>query len=284
MSNPVSSRGSEGKPLSGKVAFITGAARGQGRSHAVRLAADGADIIAVDICKQIDTVGYAMSTSDDLAQTVAEVEALGRRIIATEADVRDGAALRAAVAEGARELGGVDIVLANAGIAPGGGSGNEPEQSFRDIVEVNLFGVWNTVHAAAPLMIEQGRGGAIVLTSSTQGLTGRGGYGEAGLEGYCASKHGVVGLMRTFAYWLAPHNIRVNTVHPTGVNTPMVVNQALERHMADNPDLSAGMANLMPVPLIEASDVTEAIVWLVSDAGRYITGVTLPIDAGFAIK
>lgn len=270
--------------LAGKVALITGAARGQGRSHAVRLAAEGADIIAVDICQQIQTVGYPMSTREDLLQTVAEVEALDRRIIASEVDVRDSAALRAAVTDGAAALGGLDIVLANAGIAPGGGARDHPEETFRDIVEVNLFGVWNTVHAAAPLLIEQGRGGAIVLTSSTQGLTGRGGSGDAGLEGYCASKHGVVGLMRAFAHWLAPHNIRVNTVHPTGVDTPMIRNQGLERHMAENPALAAAMSNLMPVPVIEPSDVSNAIAWLVSDAARYVTGVTLPVDAGFAIK
>jgi SDR family mycofactocin-dependent oxidoreductase len=270
--------------LAGKVALITGAARGQGRSHALRLAAEGADIIAVDICRQIETVGYPMSTPGDLQRTVSAVEALDRRIVAAEVDVRDGAALDAAVTEGAAVLGGIDIVLANAGIAPGGGARDHPAESFRDIVEVNLFGVWNTVHAAAPLLIEQGRGGAIVLTSSTQGLTGRGGSGDAGLEGYAASKHGLVGLMRAFAHWLAPYSVRVNTVHPTGVNTPMIMNEGLERHMAENPALAAAMSNLMPVPVIEPIDVSNAIAWLVSDAARYVTGVTLPVDAGFVIK
>ncbi|WP_219419209.1 mycofactocin-coupled SDR family oxidoreductase [Pseudonocardia nigra] len=270
--------------LQGKIALITGAARGQGRSHAIRLAEAGADIIAVDICRQIEIVGYPMGTSEDLAQTVAAVKSLDRRIVAAEVDVRDAAALREAVDDGAEQLGGVDIVLANAGIAPGGGSGPDPERAFRDIVEVNLFGVWNTVHAAAPRMIEQGRGGAIVLTSSTQGLTGRGGNGDGGLEGYCASKHGVVGLMRTFAHWLAPHSIRVNTVHPTGVDTPMIMNEALQAHMAANPALGEAMSNLMPVPVIESIDVTNAVLWLVSDAARFVTGVALPVDAGFAIK
>ena len=188
--------------LDGKVALITGAARGQGRSHAVRLAQDGADVIAVDICRQIDSVAYPLATPADLARTVSEVEDLGRRIVAAEADVRDAAAMRAAVASGVARLGSVDIVVANAGIGMMSPGASE-EQAFRDQIEVNLFGVWNTVQAAAPVMIEQGRGGAIVLTGSTLGLVGRGGNGRGGSDGYCASKHAIVGLGRTWAHWLA---------------------------------------------------------------------------------
>ncbi|GAA4695260.1 mycofactocin-coupled SDR family oxidoreductase [Pseudonocardia yuanmonensis] len=271
--------------LEGKVALVTGAARGQGRSHALRLAEEGADIIAVDICAQVETVAYPMSTKEDLDETVAEVEKLDRRIVAHVADVRDEKALAAAVADGVATLGGVDIVLANAGIASIGTAedGNEAAV-FRTLIDINLTGVWNTVHAAAPTMIEQGRGGAVVLTSSTQGLTGRGGNGTASMDGYCASKHGVVGLMRTFAHWLAPHNIRVNSIHPTGVSTPMIVNPVVERFLAESADVGDALANLMDVPTVEPRDISNAIVWLVSDEGRYVTGTTLPVDAGFTVR
>jgi len=270
--------------LDGKVAFITGAARGQGRSHAVRLAQEGADVIAVDLCAQIDTVPYPMATPEDLEQTVKEVEALDRRIVATQADVRDLSAMQQAVREGVAQLGRLDIVLANAGIAAVGDDEDDPSLSWDDIIGVNLTGVWHTVHATAPLMIEQGEGGAIVLTSSTQGLTGRGGNGSGGTTAYAASKHGVVGLMRSFAHWLAPHGIRVNTVHPTGVETPMVVNDSIGRWIADNPQAAAMVSNLMPVELIQAVDISNAILYLVSDDGRYVNGVTLPVDAGFTVK
>ena len=267
--------------LDGKVAFITGAARGQGRSHAIRLAEEGANIIAVDICAQIATVPYPMSTPDDLEQTVKEVESLDRRIVAVEADVRDGAALQAAFDAGVAELGPVDIVLANAGIAPMSMSPQAAE--WQDVLDVNLTGVYNTVQAAVPSMIERGAGGAIVLTSSTAGINGIGGNSPGGL-GYTASKHGVVGLMRSYANILAPHNIRVNTVHPTGVNTPMVVNDAMQEFLTSDPSLSNAMANALPVPMIEALDISNAILWLVSDDARYVTGVTLPVDAGFTNK
>jgi SDR family mycofactocin-dependent oxidoreductase len=268
--------------LEGKVAFITGAARGQGRSHAVRLAQEGADVIAVDLCGQIDTVPYPMATPEDLQQTVKEVEALDRRIVATQADVRDLSAMRDVVREGVAQLGRLDIVLANAGIAPMGDD-TDPERAFRDVVEVNLTGVWNTVRAAAPVLVEQGNGGAIVLTSSTAGLKGIGG-GSPGGEGYTAAKHGVVGLMRTFATTLAPHRIRVNSVHPTGVNTPMIVNDFMAQWLAEAGDVQGALTNLLPVELVEPVDISNAIVFLVSDDARYVTGVTLPVDAGFTVK
>jgi SDR family mycofactocin-dependent oxidoreductase len=270
--------------LEGKVAFITGAARGQGRSHAVRLAQEGADVIAVDLCAQLDTVAYPMATPDDLAATVKEVEALDRRIVARQADVRDPAAMQAALDAGVAELGRVDIVLANAGIAQQGGPELDSQRTWDEVIGVNLTGVWNTVHVAAPRMIEQGDGGSIVLTSSTQGLTGRGGDGSAATSGYAAAKHGVVGLMRTFAHWLAPHGIRVNSVHPTGVATPMVMNDVIGGWIESNPDAAAMLANLMPVQIMEAIDISNAIAFLVSDEGRYITGVTLPVDAGFTVR
>ncbi|HEV7651957.1 MAG TPA: mycofactocin-coupled SDR family oxidoreductase [Actinophytocola sp.] len=267
--------------LDGKVAFITGAARGQGRSHAVRLAQEGADVIAVDICKQIASVSYPMSTSEDLAQTVKEVEALDRRIVATEADVRDREALQAAYDAGVAELGVADIVLANAGIAPM--SMEVKPNEWQDVIDVNLTGVYNTVEVTKPSMVERGQGGAIVLTSSTAGINGIGGGAPGGL-GYTAAKHGVVGLMRSYANLLAQHRIRVNTVHPTGVNTPMVVNDVMQEFLAADPQMSQAMANALPVDMVEPVDISNAILWLVSDDARYVTGVTLPVDAGFTNK
>jgi SDR family mycofactocin-dependent oxidoreductase len=267
--------------LEGKVAFITGAARGQGRSHAVRLAQEGADIIAVDICKQIATVPYPMATPEDLEATVKAVEELDRRIFAREADVRDEAGLKAAFEEGVAELGPVDIVLANAGIAPM--SMHEEHDAWQDVIDVNLTGVFNTVEIAIPSMIERGKGGAIVLTSSTAGINGIGGPSRGGL-GYTAAKHGVVGLMRSYANVLAQHNIRVNSVHPTGVSTPMIVNDVMQEFLQADPTLGQAMANALPVDMIEPVDVSNAILWLVSDEARYITGVTLPVDAGYTNK
>jgi SDR family mycofactocin-dependent oxidoreductase len=267
--------------LEGKVAFITGAARGQGRSHAVRLAEEGADIIAVDIAAQIDTVPYPMSTPDDLAETVRLVEALDRRIYSRIADVRDKSALQSAFDAGTAELGSVDIVLANAGIAPM--SMHPVQQEWTDVIATNLTGVYNTVEVAKQSLIDRGTGGAIVLTSSTAGLTGIGGDTPGGL-GYTAAKHGVVGLMRSYANYLAPYSIRVNTVHPTGVNTPMVVNDVMQEFLQSDPAMGQAMANALPVAMVEAVDISNAIVWLVSDAARYVTGVTLPVDAGFVNK
>jgi SDR family mycofactocin-dependent oxidoreductase len=220
--------------LEGKVAFITGAARGQGRSHAIRLAQEGANIIAVDICEQIASVPYPMSTPADLAETAKQVEALDRRIFTAQADVRDAAALKEAFEAGTAELGPVDIVLANAGIAPM--SLHPQAQEWQDVLDVNLTGVYNTVEAAIPSMVERGTGGAIVLTSSTAGINGIGGDTPGGL-GYTAAKHGVVGLMRSYANVLAKHSIRVNTVHPTGVNTPMVVNDVMQEFLQQDPTM-----------------------------------------------
>jgi SDR family mycofactocin-dependent oxidoreductase len=267
--------------LEGKVAFITGAARGQGRSHAVRLAAEGADIIAVDICRQIDAVPYPMATPEDLGQTVKEVEALDRRIVARQADVRDEAGLGAAFGAGVAQLGPVDIVVANAGIATM--SLHETHEAWQVVIDVNLTGVFNTVETAVPSMIERGEGGAIVLISSSAGLAGIGGPSRGGLA-YTASKHGVVGLMRSYANNLAQHRIRVNSVHPTGVRTPMVENDALREFLTANPAAGNAIANALPVDMVESADISGAVVWLVSDDGRYVTGVTLPVDAGFINK
>jgi SDR family mycofactocin-dependent oxidoreductase len=262
--------------LEGKVALVSGAARGQGRSHVVRLAQEGADIIAFDVCRQLDTVPYPMAVPEDLGQTVELVEELDRRIVAREADVRDAAAVQALVDEGMREFGRLDVVCANAGIAAiVENTWTMTDDQWEEVIAVDLTGVWKTVKAAVPAVIEAGNGGSIVITSSTAGVKGIPGMGH-----YAAAKHGVVGLMRTLANELAPHSIRVNTVHPTGVNTPMIVNDVATQWMSRAADL-VNMQNALPVALVEPVDITNAIVWLASDDARYVTGVSLPVDAGF---
>jgi (+)-trans-carveol dehydrogenase len=272
--------------VEGKVAFITGAARGQGRSHAIRLAEEGADIIAVDICQQLDTVPYAMATPDDLAETVKSVEALDRRIVATQADVRDYGALKGALDAGVAELGRLDIVCANAGIFSFT-TEELDERMWKDMIDVNLTGVWHTTKAAVPHLVEGGRGGSIVLTSSTAGLMGFPNFAH-----YVSAKHGVVGLMRTLALELAPHMIRVNSVHPTSVNTDMIHNKATYDLFA--PDLENPTKeqvgerfqdlNALPIMWVEPRDISNAVLFLASDEARYITGVTLPVDAGSTQK
>ncbi|MQY21446.1 mycofactocin-coupled SDR family oxidoreductase [Nocardia macrotermitis] len=268
--------------LDGKVAFITGAARGQGRSHAIRLAEEGADIIAVDICAQIDSVQYPMSTPADLEQTVAEVEKLGRRIAAFRTDVRDHAALQQSFDEGIAALGPATIVVANAGIGAGG-KGADPQREWEDVVAVNMGGVWNTGRVAIPSMLKHDNGGSIILTSSTGGLIGVG-IPTAGFLGYTAAKHGVIGLMRSWANFLAPHMIRVNSVAPTAVRTPMAADGDISAILEHNPALANALTNAMPVDLVEPLDVSNAILWLASDESRYVTGSVVPVDAGLLNK
>jgi (+)-trans-carveol dehydrogenase len=273
--------------LEGKVAFITGAARGQGRSHAITLAREGADIIAVDLAKQIDSVPYPMATPDDLAETVKEVEALDRRIVATQADVRDYDALKAAVDDGVAQLGRLDIVSANAGIVSYGRAEELAEQTWQDMIDTNLTGVWHAAKAAIPYLRAGGHGGSIVLTSSYAGLKA-----YQNLAHYVAAKHAVVGLMRTLALELAPDFIRVNAVLPTTVDTPMSHNQAsyrlfrpdLENPTADDIAELAQAMNVLPVPWVEPVDISNALLFLASDDARYITGVALPVDAGATAK
>jgi SDR family mycofactocin-dependent oxidoreductase len=273
--------------LSGKVALISGAARGQGRSHAIRLAEEGANIIGFDICHQIDSVEYAMATQQDLAETSKMVECGGGRIVTVEADARDPEAVQKVVDLGLTEFGQIDIVVANAGIMPITGEQGMQRQAWIDAIDVMLSGVYYTVQAAAPSMIEKGAGGAIVITSSTAGLKGLvRDYKTAvpGLAGYIAAKHGVVGLMRMYANALAAHNIRCNTVHPTACDTPMVMNDVFAAWKDSQEQLSHDMQNLLPVPAIEPVDVSNAIVYLCSDMGRYVTGTILPVDAGFSVR
>jgi SDR family mycofactocin-dependent oxidoreductase len=272
--------------LDGKVAFITGVARGQGRSHAVRLAADGADIIGVDICADIPSNGYPMATRSELDETVALVEAQGAKMIGAVADVRDFHALKAALDDGVAHFGRLDIVCANAGIAAMAFrelTDDEDLQMWSDVVGVNLIGSYHTAKVAIPHLIAGGRGGSIVFTSSTAGLKGFGGMQGGGL-GYAASKHGIVGLMRTLANALAPQSIRVNTVHPTAVNTMMAVNPAMTEFLENYPGGGPHLQNPMPVSLLEPEDISAAIAYLVSDQAKYVTGVTFPVDAGFCNK
>jgi NAD(P)-dependent dehydrogenase (short-subunit alcohol dehydrogenase family) len=222
-----------------------------------------------------------MATPEDLDQTVKEVEALGRRIIARQADVRDEAGLKAAVGAGVGELGPVDIVVDNAGISTM--SLHESPDAWQVVIDVNLTGTFNTVEVALPAMISRGRGGAIVLISSSAGLAGIGGPSRGGLA-YTASKHGVVGLMRSYANNLARHRIRVNSVHPTGVRTPMVENDAFREFLAAYPDAGTAIANALPVDMVEPTDIAGAVAWLVSDDARYVTGIALAVDAGFINK
>jgi len=263
--------------LDGQVAFITGAARGQGRAHAIRLAEDGADIVGIDICEQIESVGYQMSTREDLDETVRQVEALGRRIVAHEVDVRDVEALQKAFDDGVAALGPVTIVVANAGIGPGGFA--SAEQQWEEVIGVNLTGVWNTGRVAIPSMIDNGEGGSIVLTSSTGGLVGAP-SDVPGMLGYTAAKHGVIGLMRSWANFLAPHSIRVNSVAPTTVRTPMANDGDVSMIIKHVPELANSLMNALPVEAVEAIDVANAVAWLASDEARYVTGSVVPVDAG----
>jgi SDR family mycofactocin-dependent oxidoreductase len=269
--------------LEGKVAFITGAARGQGRSHAVRLAEEGADIIAVDVCKQVETVPYPTATPDDLQETVRQVEALDRRIIAAEVDVRDLDGLTRTVEDGVAQLGRLDIVLANAGISTPASSLEMDEEIWQTMIDVNLTGVWKTLRASVPHVIAGGRGGSVVITSSLAAI-----YANPGTAHYSAAKAGLVMLAKVLAKELAPHSIRVNTVHPTTVATDMILNEPTYRLF--RPDLeeptradfeeAALTLNALPVPAMEAVDISNAVLYLVSDDGRYVTGTTHVVDAG----
>ena len=274
--------------LDGKVAFITGAARGQGRSHAIRLAQEGADIIAVDICEDVTGIPYPGATEADLAETVKQVEALDRRIVAAKADVRDYAGLKAALDDGVAQLGRLDIVSANAGIGTSPHHAWEiDDATWQTMIDINLTGVWHTAKAAIPHLIEGGNGGAIILTSSAAGL-----QAYENIAHYVSAKHGVVGLMRTLALELAPYSIRVNSIHPTQVDTPMIQNEATYRLF--RPDLdhptrddfapASQSVNALPIPWVEPVDISNAVLFLASDEGRYVTGVTLPVDAGTVIK
>jgi (+)-trans-carveol dehydrogenase len=269
--------------VQGKVAFITGAARGQGRSHAIRLAEEGASIIAVDICDDIPSVPYPLGSAAELEETVELVEKVGGKIIASHADTRDFRQLQKAVDEGVSAFGRLDIVCANVGIGSYGPTWELTEQEWNTVVDVNLNGTWKTAKAVVPYMIEQNTGGSIIMTSSVSGQVA-----ELNLSHYTASKHGVNGLMRTLAGELAPHFIRVNSVNPSTVNTPMVINDSIfqlftggaEGATWDDVKSAATQLNSLPIPWIEPIDVSNAVLFLASDESRYVTGTAQVVDAG----
>lgn len=271
----------------GQVALVTGAARGQGRSHAVTLAGEGADIIAIDACADHPNVPYPLGSAADLERTVKEVEAAGARVVACVADVRDLTALEAGVAEGIVAFGRLDVVCANAGVNNPAPMLDMAEDVWLDVVDVDLSGVWRTCRAAIPHLIAGGRGGAIVLTSSAAGLKA-----YANIAHYTSAKHAVNGLMKTLAQELAPHRIRVNSVNPTQVDTPMIMNPPMYKLFC--PDLESPgrddfapvsqAMNALPIPWVDCVDVSNAVAFLASDEARYITGVALPVDAGVLVK
>jgi SDR family mycofactocin-dependent oxidoreductase len=272
--------------LNGRVAFITGVARGQGRAHAVRLAREGVDIIGVDICENYPHMNYPNATPEDLEETVRLVEAEDRRIVARKADVRDFAQLEAAFDEGYAEFGRLDIVIANAGIIR---LGDEEDflAEWKEVIDTNLTGVFHTVRAALPALKEGGRGGSIVITSSSAGIKGTGTPLASG-QAYAAAKRGLVGYMQSLALDLAPEMIRVNTIHPTGVVSGMTMNPAMDAMMAEaaagGANTISAMQNALPIEILQAEDIANAVAWLVSDEAKFITGIQLPLDAGFTVR
>lgn len=268
--------------LDNKVALITGAARGQGRSHAVRLAQEGADIIALDLCKNAPTVEYALATSEDLKQTAKLVEALDRRILIREGDVRDSNDLQRLVADGVSEFGRLDIVVANAGVGSYAPTQELTDEVWSEVIDINLTGAFKTARATIPTLLEQGDGGSMIFISSIAGL-----IAYPNLAHYVAAKHGVTGLMRTLAIELAPAGIRVNSVHPSMVDTPMVDNAPLRKLFMGGVDATRAEAeeafkqlNAFAIPWVEPVDISNAVLWLASDEARYVTGTTQVIDAG----
>lgn len=270
-----------GRELQGKVALVTGAARGQGRSHAQRLAAAGADIIAVDLCGPMKGVGYSSATAEDLDETTRLIESEGGRIFAHQADVRDLEQMQSVTSAGLREFGRIDIVIANAGICTMNRVWELTPEQWNDTIDTNLTGVWHTVRCAIPPMIEQGEGGSIILTSSTAGTRGLPFLGH-----YSASKHAVIGLMRTLANELGEYFIRANTINPTGVDTAMGHDPEMERFMDQFPLLAPVLrgGNALPIPRVQPGDVSDAVLWLAGPASRYVTGAVIPVDAGYDVR
>jgi SDR family mycofactocin-dependent oxidoreductase len=270
-----------GRPgrTSGKVVLITGAARGQGRSHAVRLAREGADIIALDRCQDLEPISYPMATPADLDETARLVEAAGGRVVTAQVDVRDPEAMQAAVDDGVTRLGGLDIVVANAGVCSIQRWDEVTPEVWDTVIGINLTGAWNTAVASIPHLLEAGRG-SIILISSVAGLKG-----QPFLAPYVASKHGLVGIMRVLANELASHHIRANSIHPTGVNTPMLVGLGgLTERIEASPDTGSIFLNSLPVDVLAPEDVSDAVVYLASEESRFVTGLTLTVDAGSSAR
>jgi SDR family mycofactocin-dependent oxidoreductase len=273
--------------LEGRVAFVTGAGRGQGRAHAIRLAREGVDIIGVDICENVDSMTYPNASEADLEETVRLVEKESRRMVGLKADVRNYRQLTAAFEEGYEQFGRVDIVIANAGIIRMGAESEDFLADWNDVIDTNLTGVYHTVRAALPAMREAARGGSIVITSSTAGLKASSSLSASG-NAYASAKRGVVALMQGLAAHLAPEWIRVNTIHPTGVASGMTQNAAMDALMAHaaagGSNSISGMQNALPLQMLECEDVANAVAYLVSDEAKFITGIQWPLDAGFMIR
>jgi SDR family mycofactocin-dependent oxidoreductase len=263
--------------VAGKRVLVTGAARGMGRSHALRLAEEGADVILIDICESLPEVEYPLATRDDLAETARLVGELGRRAVSHIVDVRDAAALAAAVDDGVAELGGLEASVANAGILTAGTWDTTTPEQWRAVVDVNLIGTWNTCVAALPHLVD--RGGSLVNISSAAGIKGTPLHTP-----YTASKHGVVGMSKALANELAAQSIRVNTVHPTGVATGMLPESLHGLIAEERPDLGPLFLNAMPIMMAEAIDISNAVLFLVSDESRYVTGLEFKVDAGVTLR
>jgi SDR family mycofactocin-dependent oxidoreductase len=278
--------------LEDRVAVISGVARGQGRAHAIRFAEEGADIVGLDVCARLDTIPYDLAGPEDLEETAESVLSLGRRFVAAQVDVRDSVGVRDAIDAGASELGRLDIVVANAGVASYSGAAELTDEQWSAVVDTNLTGVWNVVRASIPHIRAGGRGGSIVLTSSTAAHVG-----YANMAHYGASKGGIVGLMQALAVELGPENIRVNTLHPSTVNSPMALNDAVYELFMPGMNLSDGSPldheglveafkslHVLPVPWVESEDVANAALFMASDLSRCVTGTQLRIDAGAAVR
>jgi SDR family mycofactocin-dependent oxidoreductase len=268
-----------GKSLDGKVAFVTGAGRGQGRAHAVTLAREGADIAALDICRNLSFPRYPLASQADLDETVRQVEALGRRAIGLVADASCPEEVEAAVKEAVKTFGHIDILVCNHGICEFGSTWDITEEQWDAMLDINLKGYWLAAKYVVPQLLAQKTGGRIIMTSSTAGLKGM-----SGLAHYSASKWAVIGLAKTLALELAPEGITVNTIHPTGVDTPMVAGLAEVAGLTKEQMIANSAVNALPVAMVEAQDIANAALWLTSDGARYVTGQELKVDAGFMLK
>ena len=276
-----------GAPLEGRVALVTGAARGQGRAHAVRLAGDGADIIAIDVCKPVsDSITYPMPTSEDLAETVRLVEATGRKVLAREVDIRDLAAQQQAVADGVEQFGRLDVVVANAGVLSWGRIWEMSEEQWDTVVDVNLNGTWRTIRAAVPAMIEAGNGGSIIVVSSSAGLKATPGNAH-----YAASKHGLVALTNALALEAGEYGIRVNSIHPYSIDTPMIEKDAMMEIFSKYPTFLHSFAPMPFKPVardgkpglqefMTVEEVADVVAWLAGDSSMTISGSQIAVDRG----
>lgn len=273
--------------LDGKVVLITGGARGQGRSHALRMAEEGADIVLSDIAAPLRSVPYPLATEEDLWETSKGVERCGRACVAIKADAADARQMSGVVAAGLKAFGKIDVLVANHGITSFGSAWELSDDQWDEMIRVNLTGVWQAAKSVIPHMIERGEGGSLIFTASGAGL-----MGVVNIAHYVAAKHGVIGLMKTLALELGRHNIRVNAICPGTVGTPMIHNEATYKLFAGGKDDATyedtkpafAKLNKLPILEVEPVDISNGIVYLTSDLGRYVTGVALPIDAGFVMK